>query len=453
MSESLCYCIAGQFLHIETKHPKETKRLLPTFRPFLVEHSQAERVLFRFCGGGSIRLPNAEPDETHTAEQAFFKVYYRNGAVLVSMLVGNKEHRMELSADGTSVISDLTLTAPEEEYFLTFLLRTAFGMTAVYRGVLKMHASVVIKAGRALAFLGKSGTGKSTHSRLWLKYVPGSRLLNDDEPLVRLMPDGSVRIYGAPWSGSTPCYKSEDAPLAGFVQLSQAPENKLSVLRPVRAFTRLFQSASVFRSHEQHREQLTGLIYDILERVPVYYLENRPDRQAVELSLSVLEGAAEEAPEALTVKHIDNRLFFDEAMKQLEQGNKVRMRARGSSMVPFIRDGRDVLVLERPGAASFRRGRLLAALLPGEDRYVIHRVARLRGERLWLRGDAVLTRKETCLHSDVVAEVTEVVRGDTSAKVGSLRWNLYRFLWPRNGFLRRAALAVYRRSTILQKYL
>ena len=343
----------------------------------LVEHSQTDRVLSGFAAAGAYGCPTPSPMKrirqsrlslrSITATEPYWFPCWQ-----AVRSTGWNCRRRE------SVISDLTLTAPEEEYFLTFLLRTAFGMTAVYRGVLKMHASVVIKEGRALAFLGTSGTGKSTHSRLWLKHVPGSRLLNDDEPLVRLMPDGSVRIYGAPWSGSTPCYKSEDAPLAGFVQLSQALENKLSVLRPVRAFTRLFQSASVFRSHEQHREQLTGLIYDILERVPVYYLENRPDRQAVELSLSVLEGTTEEAPEALTVKHIDNRLFFDEAMKQLEQGNKVRMRARGSSMVPFIRDGRDVLVLERPGAASFRRGRLLAALLPGEDRYVIHRVVRLR---------------------------------------------------------------------------
>ena len=55
--------------------------------------------------------------------------------------------------------------------------------------------------------LGKSGTGKSTHSRLWLKYIPDTKLLNDDNPAVRIMDNNTIMIYGTPWSGKTPCYK------------------------------------------------------------------------------------------------------------------------------------------------------------------------------------------------------------------------------------------------------
>ena len=62
--------------------------------------------------------------------------------------------------------------------------------------------------------MGKSGTGKSTHSRLWLENVPGATLLNDDNPIVRLTLVGAI-VYGSPWSGKTPCYKNESAPLAG----------------------------------------------------------------------------------------------------------------------------------------------------------------------------------------------------------------------------------------------
>ena len=51
----------------------------------------------------------------------------------------------------------------------------------------------------------------------------------------------------------------------------------------------------------------------------------------------------------MKMRTIDNRLFFDEVAEQLTLGYTVRIRARGNSMLPFIRDGRDVLVLENPG--------------------------------------------------------------------------------------------------------
>lgn len=53
-------------------------------------------------------------------------------------------------------------------------------------GTLELHASMVSNAGRAFLFMAKSGTGKSTHSSLWLEHVPGSELMNDDNPVVRI---------------------------------------------------------------------------------------------------------------------------------------------------------------------------------------------------------------------------------------------------------------------------
>ncbi len=92
-------------------------------------------------------------------------------------------------------------------------------MTAANHQTIKIHASVIEKGGKALVFMGKSGTGKSTHSRNWLKFVPDCQLLNDDEPIIRVLNDGSVRVYGAPWSGSTPCYRNASAEVAAFVRL------------------------------------------------------------------------------------------------------------------------------------------------------------------------------------------------------------------------------------------
>ena len=56
---------------------------------------------------------------------------------------------------------------------------------------LMVHASVIASEGKGYMFLGRSGTGKSTHSSLWLKYIEGTELLNDDNPVVRVV-DGKA---------------------------------------------------------------------------------------------------------------------------------------------------------------------------------------------------------------------------------------------------------------------
>ena len=110
-----------------------------------------------------------------------------------------------------TIVSDVLLDDSSAAVFINRLIMIAFGVAIAPHCMLKMHASVTVLDGQALLFFGVSGTGKSTHSRLWRKFVPGAMLLNDDEPIVRVLEDGEVRVYGCPWSGSTPCYKNESA--------------------------------------------------------------------------------------------------------------------------------------------------------------------------------------------------------------------------------------------------
>lgn len=157
-------------------------------------------------------------------------------------------HAFKICASNTTVTSNLTLVEPYESAFLAYFLRAAFGAISAHHKTIKMHASVIEKRGKALVFLGKSGTGKSTHSRLWLEFVPGCRLLNDDEPIVRVMEDGSARVYGAPWSGSTACYRNAWAEVSAFVRLYQSSENILTELKGVHAFAALLESVALLRS-------------------------------------------------------------------------------------------------------------------------------------------------------------------------------------------------------------
>lgn len=156
------------------------------------------------------------------------------------------------------------------------------------------HAAVVNYEGKGYMFLGKSGTGKSTHARLWLKYNEGSELLNDDNPVVRIEKDvdgnSVTRVYGSPWSGKTPCYKNEVYPLGGFVMLSQAPYNKIERLRGVRAYAALVPCISGKRWESVIADGLHKTENALAMNVPVWYLECLPDEDAAKLCCETISG-------------------------------------------------------------------------------------------------------------------------------------------------------------------
>lgn len=294
MNDSLIYNIAGHKIIIETTEPELTKRLLPSFTEFIDSSADRSDILFRFCGNYNITIPITEPLEELKLEGIIFRVYHTNETVTVNMKINGsehineREHNFQIAVDRKKVTCDLTLINDYENLFLAYFIRAAFGILSAYKKTLKIHGSVIEKDGKALVFLGKSGTGKSTHSLLWQKFVPGCTLLNDDEPLIRIMENGSVKVYGAPWSGSTPCYRNDSADVSAFVHLHQSSENKLSRITGIKAFTSLYQSSSVMRSSTLNRDQIISIVNDILEKIPVYMLENRPDREAVSLTETLM---------------------------------------------------------------------------------------------------------------------------------------------------------------------
>lgn len=164
-----------------------------------------------------------------------------------------------------------------------------FAFASAFHGTLEMHASVIEKGGRAYLFLGKSGTGKSTHSRLWLENIPGCTLMNDDNPAVRVWPDGRIICYGTPWSGKTHCYKNMEAPVGAFLQLRQWPENKIRKQSVLEAFTSLYSSISGMKDdNTPMADALNGTLDKVISTIPCYHLDCLPDAAAARLSYDTL---------------------------------------------------------------------------------------------------------------------------------------------------------------------
>lgn len=171
-----------------------------------------------------------------------------------------------------------------------FALWIGYGLATLPYQTIAIHTSVIQYKGRTVLFLGESGTGKSTHTRLWRENIEEAVLLNDDSPIVRIV-DGEVRAYGSPWSGKTPCYKQENYPLAACVRLSQAPYNKIQRLSIPQAYAALHPSCPPDFAYDQTLyDYVGGTIGMILSQVPIYHLACLPNAEAAQLSCRTVFG-------------------------------------------------------------------------------------------------------------------------------------------------------------------
>jgi hypothetical protein len=153
---------------------------------------------------------------------------------------------------------------------------------------LLLHASVTRHQGKGNLFFGVSGTGKSTHSRLWHEYVPESDLMNDDNPVLRFQDDGLV-VYGSPWSGKTTCYRNVVAPVRALVRLEQSPVNVIERLQPLQAYASVIAAVSTIRWNHDVMSLLVPTIERVAMNVPCFLLKCRPDEEAVKICKQAIE--------------------------------------------------------------------------------------------------------------------------------------------------------------------
>lgn len=148
-----------------------------------------------------------------------------------------------------------------------------------FDGIL-LHSSCICVDGVAYAFSADSGTGKSTHTKLWLDYF-GDRayMINDDKPAIRII-DGKVYACGTPWSGkydySTPCIVE----LGGICFLERSENNWIKKAETGKAVFNIF-SQTVRRLEEADMEKLFNVIEGIFSTVPLYEMGCNISEEAV----------------------------------------------------------------------------------------------------------------------------------------------------------------------------
>ncbi len=273
-----CYEVAGHAFSIEISEYIDILNEMGQYAPFMIPNTEeltftlnvVSKDSFPFIDDMIVELHQDDDGSQILAGQANGQPYFEFQLYghCAARMVTNKTY-----TKGTVVLADEPLFGINNALMVMYALSTANKQTALF------HSSVVSCDGHGYMFLGKSGTGKSTHSNLWLKHIEGTELVNDDNPVVRKMPDGFY-VFGSPWSGKTPCYRSISYPIGGIVQLSQAPYNKIERLRPLAAYASLVPSISGKRWDKQVAEGLHETENLLAGQVPVWHLECLPDKNA-----------------------------------------------------------------------------------------------------------------------------------------------------------------------------
>lgn len=178
---------------------------------------------------------------------------------------------------------DLFMQASTARFAIDNAAMLVYAFATADKATLLFHSSVTVLDGKAYMFLGHSGTGKSTHSQQWHAAFPEAHLLNDDNPAVRVLDDQRVVVYGTPWSGKTPCYRNESAPVQALVQLAQAPENTITRLKMTQAYPYILASVSGLKVMPEMMDRIFESIAKVLEISPVYRLECLPNPDAARL--------------------------------------------------------------------------------------------------------------------------------------------------------------------------
>ena len=288
MTEKRFYRIGGHSIYIE--FPAKTlseKELLP-YAPFRTDSYFGENLLFALT---LIENPDAlatkgSPIANLEDENGKTIVFaYEDGSLLILLTTcsGNECCRLHISNDYSSAEVWIEGATNDKRYALDTALMLLYTFASAKHDTLLLHASTVEYEGKGYLFLGKSGTGKSTHSRLWIENIPGTELLNDDNPILRII-DGNVYVYGSPWSGKTNCYRNRKIPAGGIVRLQQATVNRITPLTGINAYAALLPSCSCMKWNHEMAEAVHSTIIKVIERVPIYGLQCLPDKEAAILS-------------------------------------------------------------------------------------------------------------------------------------------------------------------------
>ena len=232
-----------------------------------IEKSRRERVKEFQTGNGTITVD--------TYDDGAYQFIFKD-------LAGTSCGMFQVDKERKHVKCALTGTYDMRCFGINNTMMLNFALASSLHQTLLIHASLVRQNGYGYAFHASSGTGKSTQVSMWLRYLPNCDLMNDDNPVIRVI-DGVPYIYGTPWSGKTPCYRRIKARLGALTRIDRDDHNWVEKLRPVEGFTSITPSCTALRWDVKSYRNVCDTVTKIVETTNAYILHCLPNREAAEV--------------------------------------------------------------------------------------------------------------------------------------------------------------------------
>ena len=176
-----------------------------------------------------------------------------------------------------------------DAYLETIALQRKIARRLISSDILLFHGSTIAVNGACYLFTAKSGTGKSTHVRLWRELLGRHAVMvNDDKPFLHVGSEG-VTAFGTPWNGKHRLGSNIAVPLKAICILERGEENDICPIEPKDALSILFQ-----QSHRPADSRLMGKYLELLDglanSVAFYRLRCNMDPQAAVLAYETMSG-------------------------------------------------------------------------------------------------------------------------------------------------------------------
>lgn len=292
--EDYYFKVAGFVFGITVPEGTDIEKLLPSFKPFRYCDTLKHEPLFMFNVHYG-EFPGKQDSGYMFIDESLndmgrVRLYSFSGGYYIRISFRNDETEYGAVSDSLFKRTDAYINK-DDRYagdVVSSLLRMVYSQAIIPHGGISVHASSVILDGKAYLFMGKSGTGKSTHSALWIKSFQGCELMNDDNPTI-LISNDIVMAAGTPWSGKTPCYKDVIAPVGGIVKLKQAKFNIFLTCDGFQAFINVLSGCSVIRKSVTLQNDMHRTLARVSELVTVGVMECLPDEEAANVCRNGIE--------------------------------------------------------------------------------------------------------------------------------------------------------------------
>ena len=278
---------------MEVSCGNEVADRLQNLKPFLLPEMPvcSRSHICRLELGCKFPIKETGPDAVHHPDGRTIRIWLTADYCYIALTPYGSPHTYWLRTDRRwrNVQTDLLPETSEDYALLNDFIMISFIYSTAFHGGALIHASCIAVDDKGVAFVGPSGIGKSTHSQLWLTHIPGARLLNDDQPILRLMPGGEVMLFGSPWSGKTSCYINEGVRLETIFRMEQAEENRAVRMDGIEAFRMLLSSTSLIGRDSLSFAVISGTLAQIAGSIPTFTLYNKPEQEAALLSYNIFK--------------------------------------------------------------------------------------------------------------------------------------------------------------------